>query len=257
MFPVITQGLKWQSGIINHMTERTIGIRKRIIQAAAELLARDGREAVSTRAVSAAAGVQAPTIYRQFGDMQGLLNAVADEVFAEHIRQKASIERTDDPLDEMRRRWDMHITFGVANPYVYMLLYNDPRAADKPAKRAAATYLYEAVTRFALSGRLRVSIPHAARLISAAADGVTLSLIATPLKERDLTLSDTMREAVIAALTIAPLPDGSSAETSGPERMAAYAIALRAMLAEGTDVLSPAELHLLGEWLDRLAGTDG
>jgi hypothetical protein len=34
------------------------------VQAAARLLAEGGREAVSTRAVAAAAGVQAPTIYR-------------------------------------------------------------------------------------------------------------------------------------------------------------------------------------------------
>ena len=35
-----------------------------------------GRGAVTTRAVSAAARVQPPTIYRQFGDMRGLLDAV-------------------------------------------------------------------------------------------------------------------------------------------------------------------------------------
>ena len=43
----------------------------------AQLLNDGGREAVSTRAVAAAAGVQPPTIYRQYGDMQGLLSAVA------------------------------------------------------------------------------------------------------------------------------------------------------------------------------------
>ncbi|MGC4948582.1 TetR family transcriptional regulator, partial [Streptomyces sp. DT224] len=40
--------------------------RRRIIAAATRLLAEKGREAVSTRAVGAAAGVQAPTIYRLF-----------------------------------------------------------------------------------------------------------------------------------------------------------------------------------------------
>jgi len=46
--------------------------RARIVRAATELLATGGRNAVTTRAVSAAAGVQAPTIYRHFGDMQSL-----------------------------------------------------------------------------------------------------------------------------------------------------------------------------------------
>ena len=53
------------------------GPRERILAATAKLLAEGGREAASTRAVGAAAGVQAPTIYRLFGDKQGLLDAVA------------------------------------------------------------------------------------------------------------------------------------------------------------------------------------
>ena len=44
------------------------GTRKRIIAAAIEILTREGREAVTTRAVADAAGVQAPAIYRLFTD---------------------------------------------------------------------------------------------------------------------------------------------------------------------------------------------
>ena len=59
--------------------------RARIVAAAAGLLTKGGREAVSTRAVSAAAGVQAPTIYRLFGDKQGLLEAVASHGFTTYL----------------------------------------------------------------------------------------------------------------------------------------------------------------------------
>ena len=45
--------------------------RTRILRAATELLATGGRSAVTTRAVSAAARVQPPTIYRHFGAMRG------------------------------------------------------------------------------------------------------------------------------------------------------------------------------------------
>ena len=44
---------------------RRVGTKDRIVRVAADLLAEGGREAVSTRAVAAAAGVQVPTIYRQ------------------------------------------------------------------------------------------------------------------------------------------------------------------------------------------------
>ncbi len=57
--------------------DATTSPRERILHAAERLLSEHGREGVSTRAVSAAAGVQAQTIYRQYGDMAGLLNAVA------------------------------------------------------------------------------------------------------------------------------------------------------------------------------------
>jgi AcrR family transcriptional regulator len=43
---------------------------EKVLEAAARLLSSGGVDAVSTRAVAAAAGVQPPTIYRQFGDKQ-------------------------------------------------------------------------------------------------------------------------------------------------------------------------------------------
>ncbi len=48
-----------------------------MVRAAADLLKSGGIDAVSTRAVAAAAGVQPPAIYRQFGDKDGLLDATA------------------------------------------------------------------------------------------------------------------------------------------------------------------------------------
>jgi len=59
------------------MAQRRTDGGQRIVRAAAELLTKGGLDAVSTRAVSAAAGVQPPAIYRRFGDMQGLLDAAA------------------------------------------------------------------------------------------------------------------------------------------------------------------------------------
>ena len=101
--------------------------RDRILQAAATLLDAGGRAALTTRAVSAAAGVQPPTIYRQFGDMQGLLEAVASDGFARYLRTKAARENTTDPVADLRAGWDAHIGFGLANPALYALMYGDPR----------------------------------------------------------------------------------------------------------------------------------
>ena len=108
--------------------------RDRIVAAAAALLAAGGREGVSTRAVSAAAGVQAPAIYRLFGDKQGLLDAVAAHGFTSYLDDKTDLKPGDDPVGDLRAGWDLHIGFGLANPALYSLMYGEPRpGASSPA----------------------------------------------------------------------------------------------------------------------------
>ena len=239
-------------------------VRARIVAAAARLIAEGGREAATTRAVSAAAGVQPPALYRHFGDMRGLLDTVARATFAAYVRDKAAHDVASDPVEALRHGWDRHVAFGLAHPAVFTLLYGDPTAA--PASDGAAAtpeavrdgeaVLRGLVTRIAAAGRLRVSVPHATRLIHAAGTGVTLSLIATPFAARDPRLSASLREAVLAAITTVPAADSSEC-TPAPSagRVATRAVALRAVLGEATpDVLTSGERQLLGEWLDRLAG---
>jgi len=205
-----------------------------------------GREAVSTRAVSAAAGVQAPTIYRLFGDKQGLLEAVAAHGFTAYLNDKTDMEPSDDPVEDLRTGWDLHVGFGLANPALYSLMYGDPRpGASAPAAVAAAEVLAGHIRRIAEAGRLRVSEERAAHLVHAAGCGTTLTLIALPENRRDPALSDTAREAVIAAITT----DAPGAATPGP---VSAAIALRAVLPQ-TAALTLHERALLQEWLDRIA----
>ncbi|MBM0240330.1 TetR/AcrR family transcriptional regulator [Micromonospora sp. ATA32] len=132
--------------------------RDRIVRAAAELLTRGGRDAVSTRAVSRAAGVQAPTIYRQFGDLRGLLDA-ASYGFAAYLHAKAAREPAPDPVDDLRHGWDMQVEFGVANPAFHTLMYGAPHPGVRPtAARVAADILRQLVCRVAEAGRLRVGV---------------------------------------------------------------------------------------------------
>jgi AcrR family transcriptional regulator len=235
--------------------------RARLVAAAARLIAAGGREAATTRAVAAAAGLQPPTLYRLFGDMRGLLDAAARETLAGYVRQKAARVPSGDPIEDLRRGWDLHVAFGLAHPAVYTLIYGGPAdGALSAAAREGEAHLHALVARVAAAGRLRVGVPHAARLIAAGGNGVTLALLATPPEARDPRLSDAMREAVLDAVITAGSPDAAPRVERAAERVAARAVALRAMLAEAPDAarqaLSPAERQLLGEWLDRLAGAD-
>jgi AcrR family transcriptional regulator len=235
--------------------------RARIVQAATKLLATGGRNAVTTRAVSAAAGVQPPTIYRHFGDMHGLLDVAARETMAVHVREQATRALTNDPVEDLRRGWDLHIAFGLAHPDAFALLYGAPSAAASvSAIHKGVAVLQGLVARIAEAGRLRVDAAHATDLIHAAGTGVTLALAATPPEERDPWLSETMREAILTALTVpasAEAPNGRPDAAPAAERVAVHAVALRALLGEAPGVLSPAERQLLSDWLDRLAMARG
>lgn len=224
---------------------RRADTRDRIVRAAAGLLAEGGREAVSTRAVASAAGVQAPTIYRQFGDMKGLLDEVASFGFSAYLRDKTALERGEDPVEDLRRGWDLHVEFGLANPAFYALMYGDPRPGNEPtAALEAAEILRELVRHVAEAGRLRVGEEQAVQMLHAAGSGVTLTMIGVEPEERDPALSGMAREAVIAAITT----DAPAQAAPGPLGAAVH---LRAVLPQ-TSALTDHEQALLQEWLDRL-----
>lgn len=231
--------------------------RDRILRAAAELLDRQGREAVSTRAVSAAAGVQAPTLYRIFGDMTGLLDAVAAYAFEEYLKDKRALAETDDPVADLRRGWDQHIEFGLARPAFYVLMYGNGRpAGESPAGREAAANLRRLLGRVAATGRLTMSVERAAEFTHATGVGVVLTLIATPEAERDLALSELARDSVLRTLVAGAEP---VAAPVAAHPVAARAAALREALrtapdGEDGDGLTSAERALLDQWLERLAG---
>jgi AcrR family transcriptional regulator len=229
----------------------------RILRAATELLASGGRNAVTTRAVSAAAGVQAPTIYRHFGDMQGLLDVVARGTLAVHIGEQATRALTNDPVEDLRRGWDLHIAFGLAHPDAFALLYSAPSAAaSRSVLHEGVAVLQGLVVRIAEAGRLRVDVAHATDLLHAAGTGVTLTLAAIPPEERDPRLSETMREAILTAIAVPASTEAPNREPDAApaaEQAAVHAIALGALLPQAPRVLSRAERQLLSDWLDRLA----
>jgi AcrR family transcriptional regulator len=211
--------------------------RDRLLLAAAELLeAAQGAE-VTTRAITERAGVQAPTLYHHFGSKRGLKDAVATHGFKRFLAEREDAGTSSDPIDDIREGWDLHVRYGLENPYFYGLVYG--RAI--PGKPCGVVAEVEAMILRALepaarAGRLRVPPERAAREILAASTGVVLTSITQP--GDDLSLSDEVRDAVLARIVTAPGP------------VAEAAAALDAVL--GQSKLSEAETALLREWLARL-----
>ncbi|WP_051683793.1 TetR/AcrR family transcriptional regulator [Blastococcus sp. URHD0036] len=226
--------------------------RERIVDAAALLLRDHGTSAVTTRRVAEAAGVQAPAIYRLFGDKDGLLDAVAEHVLADFVAQKAAVVEAAaagdvDPLEDLRAGWRAQIEFGLAHPALFRLLSDPERGLHSPVVRSGLEVLEARVHRVAATGRLRVSERRAVGLVQAAGTGVLTVLLSTPAEERDEGLAEAAYEAVLREV----LTDPEQPTVSARGGTAAAAVALRAV-APRLDALSPAEQRLLSEWLDRI-----
>ena len=224
--------------------QRRLETRSRIVEAAARLLQDQGPAAVTTRSVAQAAGVQAPAIYRLFGDKDGLLDAVAEHEFARYVTGKTAAEETDDPVADLRAAWDRHVRFGLAHPALFALLTDPERAARSPVAAAGLEVLRARVRRIAAAGRLRVPEQRAVDLIHAAGTGAVLTLLATTVQDRDPALADSLYDAVMGAVL------GEAPPTTTDHALTA-AVALRAAVPE-LAMLSPGERTLLGEWLDRM-----
>jgi AcrR family transcriptional regulator len=236
------------------MRDTTDSPRHRIVEAAVELLEKGGPDAVSTRAVAAAAGMQPPAIYRLFGDKEGLLEAVAEHGYAQFLESKRAQLDPDpqDAVEELRRGWDMVVEFGVSRPELFAVMNRATSRGADMAHRAGLEILHGRVRRLAAGGWLRVDEELAAQIIQATGRGAVITWHSTPAERRNPALLTALREAMVAAITRAE-PAVPAAET-GP---AAAARALRAALPDDTDVLSDAERHLLREWLTRLTADGG
>lgn len=240
------------------MTRATLGrdsrdrTREAIVEVAARLLREQGLAAVTTRGVAQAAQVQPPTIYRLFGDKDGLLDAVAEHVMVSYVAAKSVIAESSsaagtDPLADLRAGWDMHVEFGLANPSLVSLLTTPGRGPQSPAAAAGLDVLRGRVHRVAVAGRLWVSEPRAVQLIHAAGTGIVLTLLAMPPEERDLGLADAMYDAVSRAIL-------TDAPAASEHNTLAAAVTFRTITPQ-LAALTDAEQMLLTEWLDRVIDT--
>jgi AcrR family transcriptional regulator len=224
-----------------------------LLRAAAKLLDSGGVDAVSTRAVAAAAGVQPPVIYRQFGDKDGLLDALTHHLLQEYVKAKRQIlDAAADPIDQLRETWDLHVDFGLQHPDAYVLAYAAPRPPGDlgaAAKMETIGLLKGVIAKLGDQGKLSMSVDRATHYLFASGLGVTLTLMQSPPDERDYQMAELVRENALSAIL-----HGSQKSRARSTKLPARAVALAEALRGADDVsMSPAEQALLGEWLDRLA----
>ncbi len=206
-----------------------------------DLLDEGDTAAVSTRAITARAGVQAPAIYRHFGDKDGLLTTAAEHAYDAWVSQKHNRQALADPVEELRAGWDDTVQFGLDHPAVYRIA--NARTDASPALQFGYNLLLGKLRQVARAGRLRTSIENAAQLLHATGRGVILTLLDIPQEARDLRLSVLARESTITAIA-------TEAERPNPTLQTA-AVTLQELLPSCT-ALEPAERQLMDMWLNRI-----
>jgi len=163
-------------------------LHQEIVAAAARLLAETGdEEAVSIRAVAAAVGVTAPSIYLHFADKTALMYAVCEERFValDQFMEKAAAAASD-PLDELQRRGRAYVRFGLDNPEHYRILFmgrDRPPMWDVERLPSAACFghLVESVQRAIAAGVIAAPDPVVVAVgLWAEVHGITSLLIAKP-----------------------------------------------------------------------------
>jgi AcrR family transcriptional regulator len=107
-------------------------LRARILDAARELLAAGGYDAVTVRRVADRIEYTPPTIYRHFADKAALVREICDATWGGLRAELARLAAVRDPVERMARIGAAYVEFGLTHPNVYRVsLLRPPR--DPPA----------------------------------------------------------------------------------------------------------------------------
>ncbi len=100
-------------------------LRDEVVDAAVALIAEQGPEALSLRAIARRAGITAPAIYSHFADLAEVRQAVVTSTFdklADYLWRRG--EADAGPASRLRALCRAYVEFGRAHPAQYAVLFN-------------------------------------------------------------------------------------------------------------------------------------
>ena len=177
-------------GIKERRARQKTLVRQEILDAARELLIRDGYEKLSMRKVAERIDYSPTAIYLHFKDKQELVFSLCQETFVRLVRELETLpEEFVDPVVQLRKGMERYIDFGLKHPDHYLPAFVLPppdlaehrrksmRADDSYGMRALG-HLRDCIARGVKAKKLRKVNPDvAARAVWAAMHGVTSLLI--------------------------------------------------------------------------------
>jgi AcrR family transcriptional regulator len=108
-------------------------LKTRILDAARELFAEEGYDAVTMRRIAEKIEYSPTAIYFHFRDKDALMRELCDEDFGALAGQFQKIARIADPIDRLRQIGRAYVAFGISHRNHYRLMFMTPHpAAMKP-----------------------------------------------------------------------------------------------------------------------------
>jgi len=169
-------------GITERKEREKVEIRRKILDAARDLFARDGYEAVTMRAIAEAIEYSPTTIYNHFEDKDDVVKACCEEDFMQLLGALSLQKPPADPVEEIRQLGRAYAAFGLQYPNHYRFMFMTPNKnhdleVESPGHRSFGL-LQSAVLRAVTSGRFRKVDPDlAAQVLWSSLHGVVSLLI--------------------------------------------------------------------------------
>lgn len=135
-------------------------LREALLDATLDLVARDGVSGFSLNAAARAAGVSRGAPYRHFASKEALLTAAVDRSFS-RLRDQLEVAarpHPDEPLARLGALGTAYVTFAMANPAAFRLLFPESRHHSNAGGPATFAVLNDCVDQAHRDSRLRAEL---------------------------------------------------------------------------------------------------
>lgn len=170
-------------GITERREREKEEVRRKILDAARELFAREGYEHVTMRAVADAIEYSPTTIYNHFEDKDDLVEALCHEDFARLFAVLTAGGLPADPIERLEQMGRAYSQFALQYPNHYRFMFLTPKhpdheMSDDDPGAQSFRLLLDACREAQAQGRLRPGPPETiAQVIWASLHGATALLV--------------------------------------------------------------------------------
>jgi AcrR family transcriptional regulator len=171
-------------GIVERREREREAVRRKILDAARELFARDGYEHVTMRAIADAIEYSPTTIYHHFEDKDDLVEALCHEDFGRLFAALTADGLPSDPVERIRQMGRAYAAFAQRYPNHYQFMFMTPKLPDHkldPADPGSQAFqlLRDAVAEAVAAGRFHNGAPPdtVAQVVWASLHGATALLV--------------------------------------------------------------------------------